>query len=283
MVTQEVAAAARKAKEAKDMVITMFVLLEVVRQVASVMAYLEERQVVHRDVAARNIFVGSSLKRVKVGDFGLSRDLYHSADPVYLARTEQRIPFKWMAPEAIRDLKSTTKTDVWSFGVLCFEIFSLGQVPYGSVNTREMMEFILSGQQLNQPLPACPDQMYALMLKCWSMEPTARPAFADILAHVTLMADRIPLSMLNKPIPKHGDTCAPPSDMATEHSSNLANTLSFNDTRIGLTWDGRGIRMLSVKRKNPLYNSSIADAAMMNDNDDASLDSDDNDTIQTAL
>ena len=66
---------------------------------------------VHRDIAARNVLVGSSLDNVKLADFGLARDLYHSTDLVYLAVSEARVPFKWMAPEAIRDLESTTKSD----------------------------------------------------------------------------------------------------------------------------------------------------------------------------
>ena len=153
------------------------------------LVFLEDRRIIHRDIAARNIFIGRSLAIVKLGDFGLARDLYHSTDLIYLARTEQRIPFKWMAPESIRDLRCTTKSDTWSFGVLCFELTSFGAVPYNAMSTVEMIQYLVNGNRLPQPVPYCLDALYTLMLECWAFDPMRRPAFTTILEKLICLPD----------------------------------------------------------------------------------------------
>ena len=219
-------------------IITMRLLIDVTSQVAAALAYLEDRKLIHRDIAARNVLVGASLADVKLADFGMARNLYHSTDPVYLSRTEQRIPFKWMAPEVIRDLTNSTKSDVWSFGVLCWEIFSLGQTPYAALTTRETLLFILAGKRLIRPAPLCPIELYSLMLECWDLQAVSRPTFVDIFARITALLFTIPFQLLNEPAA----------------SSNL-DKQCFDETQFNLMPDGRGIRLMSIKRENPLFNT----------------------------
>jgi serine/threonine protein kinase len=216
--------------------ITLQDLLEVAAQMARALAFLEERKVIHRDVAARNVFVGSSLARVKLGDFGLARDLYHSTDPVYLSKTEQRIPFKWMAPEAIRDLTHTTKSDVWSFGVLCFEITSLGMTPYGAQHTQDIVPFLMTGGRLAKPKPYCPHGLFSLMLDCWALDPAQRPSFADLQIRFRDLSESISRKELAAVIPAasatrdapsavlpRGVDTSPPASALTDTASPVSN------------------------------------------------------------
>uniref|UniRef100_A0AAR5P6A6 Protein kinase domain-containing protein n=1 Tax=Dendroctonus ponderosae TaxID=77166 RepID=A0AAR5P6A6_DENPD len=141
-------------------------------QIANGMAFLESVGITHRDLAARNILIGEN-KLLKISDFGMARV------GVYVNSAQKRQPLRWMAPEAIESRTCNNKTDVWSFGVVLWEIGTLGAFPYKSLSNDQVIAHILQGRRLERP-ETCTDQVYDLMQKCWQKNPEDRPRFEDI-------------------------------------------------------------------------------------------------------
>ncbi|XP_034881457.1 tyrosine-protein kinase Srms isoform X3 [Mirounga leonina] len=150
-------------------------LLSFACQVAEGMSYLEDRRIVHRDLAARNVLVGDDLA-CKVADFGLARLL---KDDIYSPSRGSKIPVKWTAPEAANYRIYSQKSDVWSFGVLLYEVFTYGQCPYEGLSNHETLQQVTRGYRLPRPA-SCPAEVYTLMLECWKGSPEERPAFATL-------------------------------------------------------------------------------------------------------
>ncbi|ELT91659.1 hypothetical protein CAPTEDRAFT_166775 [Capitella teleta] len=145
-------------------------------QVARGMEYLSSKMCIHRDLAARNVLVGEDFI-LKIADFGLSRNIPN--DDYYRKTTDGRLPVKWMAPEALFDRKYTVKSDVWSYGVLLWEIFTLGGSPYPSVPVEKLFDLLLHGHRMEQP-PYSTVEMYNIMLQCWRQSPNQRPSFSHL-------------------------------------------------------------------------------------------------------
>ncbi|KAL7061072.1 hypothetical protein AAHC03_010187 [Spirometra sp. Aus1] len=140
-------------------------------QVARGMDYLSRLHIVHRDLAARNVLIGDSYV-AKIADFGLTR----TACDYYRKCSDGRLPIKWMAPESIFDRRYTTKSDVWSFGILLWEIYSYGSTPYPAHSAESLLKALPSGLRNERPVAASL-QVYNLMLACWEMVPENRPSF----------------------------------------------------------------------------------------------------------
>ncbi|CAG0904862.1 unnamed protein product [Darwinula stevensoni] len=143
-------------------------------QVSKGMEYLESRKIVHRDLAARNVLLSKNFI-AKISDFGLSRNTY--AKNEYIGKFGY-IPYKWMALESLFDGIFTSKSDVWAFGVLVWETFSLGETPYGDAGV-EVLDRIKKGYRLEAPKHA-EEKHYKTMEKCWYLDPRERPTFFDL-------------------------------------------------------------------------------------------------------
>nr|CDJ80465.1 Tyrosine protein kinase domain containing protein [Haemonchus contortus] len=156
-------------------------LVSISWQVSDGLAYLSSKNFIHRDVAARNVLLTKHLV-AKVSDFGLGR---YADSALYTARGG-RLPFKSMALEALKYYEFSEKTDVWAFAILLFEIFSLGSVPYPTVQPVDMISYIEQGNRPPQP-EKCPNEIFKLMKRCWQADPNDRPTFAEIRGELTIL------------------------------------------------------------------------------------------------
>uniref|UniRef100_A0A8C8CPS0 non-specific protein-tyrosine kinase n=1 Tax=Oncorhynchus tshawytscha TaxID=74940 RepID=A0A8C8CPS0_ONCTS len=142
---------------------------------AAGMAYLELKNCIHRDLAARNCLVGES-NLLKISDFGMSRQ---EDDGIYSSSGLKQIPIKWTAPEALNYGRYSSESDVWSYGILLWETFSLGVCPYPGMTNQQAREQVEKGYRMSCP-QKCPDEVYKVMQKCWEYKPENRPKFADL-------------------------------------------------------------------------------------------------------
>ncbi|XP_077169698.1 ephrin type-B receptor 4 [Paroedura picta] len=156
-------------------------LVGMLRGIASGMRYLSDMSYVHRDLAARNILVNSNLV-CKVSDFGLSRFLEeNSSGPTYTSTLGGKIPIRWTAPEAIAFRKFTSASDVWSYGIVMWEVMSFGERPYWDMSNQDVINAIEQDYRLPPPTD-CPTSLHQLMLDCWQKDRSSRPRFAEIVS-----------------------------------------------------------------------------------------------------
>ncbi|KAF6108562.1 EPH receptor A2 [Phyllostomus discolor] len=163
----------------KDGEFSVLQLVGMLRGIAAGMKYLANMNYVHRDLAARNILVNSNLV-CKVSDFGLSRVLEDDPEATYTT-SGGKIPIRWTAPEAISYRKFTSASDVWSYGIVMWEVMTYGERPYWELSNHEVMKAINDGFRLPTPMD-CPSAIYQLMMQCWQQERARRPKFADIVS-----------------------------------------------------------------------------------------------------
>ncbi|XP_072046628.1 fibroblast growth factor receptor 4-like [Amphiura filiformis] len=151
-------------------------LLQFSHQIASGMAYISSHEYIHRDLAARNILLTEDFV-CKVSDFGLARDVMNIK--TYQRTNQAHLPIRWMAPESLLDDIYTTKSDVWSFAVLLWEIVTLGSSPYPGCSPKEVIRKVQHGCKMPKP-KGCKSEVYEIMTNCWQKDPRKRPSF-DIL------------------------------------------------------------------------------------------------------
>ena len=157
-------------------------LLKFSQEISAGMEHLSEKHFIHRDLAARNVLVAKDLS-CRIADFGMSREL--NSDSEYYTSSGGRIPLRWTAPEAVFYQKYSEKSDVWSFGMTLFEIWSLGDKPWGSDATNEVIvEGLSVGRKLSPPT-GCPRDVYSIMVDTWRMDPSSRPTFSHIHSKLT--------------------------------------------------------------------------------------------------
>ncbi|VDI82559.1 proto-oncogene tyrosine-protein kinase Met [Mytilus galloprovincialis] len=154
--------------------------------IARGMEYLGSIKFVHRDLAARNCMVDEDLK-VKVADFGLARDIY--TKNYYSSDNKKMLPVKWMAPESLENGTYGTQSDVWSFGVVMWELITRGSAPYCDVNNWDMHKYLQSGRRLKRT-DFCPPPLYDIMMKCWEFDPDNRPTFREINQIITGLVEQ---------------------------------------------------------------------------------------------
>uniref|UniRef100_A0AAR2LBV9 receptor protein-tyrosine kinase n=1 Tax=Pygocentrus nattereri TaxID=42514 RepID=A0AAR2LBV9_PYGNA len=159
---------------------TVIQLVGMLRGIAAGMKYLCDMNYVHRDLAARNILVNSNLV-CKVSDFGLSRFLEDdTSDPTYTSALGGKIPIRWTAPEAIQYRKFTSSSDVWSYGIVMWEVMSYGERPYWDMSNQDVINAIEQDYRLPPPMD-CPNALHQLMLDCWQKDRNNRPKFGQIV------------------------------------------------------------------------------------------------------
>lgn len=165
----------------ETVLITPSDFLPCAQQVAEGLAYLAKQRYVHRDIATRNCLVNSQLV-VKIGDFGLSREV-NNMDYYRVGGAHGYMPVRWMPPEALLFAKFTTQSDVWSFGILMWEVYTFGLQPYYGLSNHEVIDAVKATRILECPL-LCPASVYDIMKNCWTRSPAKRPTIEDVLARL---------------------------------------------------------------------------------------------------
>nr|CAD13249.1 tyrosine kinase [Schistosoma mansoni] len=180
--------------------VSVHTLTELMHQVALGMAYLESCKFVHRDLAARNVLLVTR-HFAKISDFGMSKALNFGSD-YYRAATAGKWPLKWYAPECIYYFRFDSKSDVWSYGITLWEVYSYGERPYRDMKGAQILAMLDQGLRLSRP-SRCPESIYSIMQQCWNFEGVHRPTFAELVLTISRILRAMPSPQTNICIPNH--------------------------------------------------------------------------------
>ncbi|KAH8873209.1 Tyrosine-protein kinase SYK [Schistosoma japonicum] len=180
--------------------VSVHTLTELMHQVALGMAYLESCKFVHRDLAARNVLLVTR-HFAKISDFGMSKALNFGSD-YYRAATAGKWPLKWYAPECIYYFRFDSKSDVWSYGITLWEVYSYGERPYRDMKGAQILAMLDQGLRLSRP-SRCPESIYSVMQQCWNFEGVHRPTFAELVLIISRILRAMPSPQTNICISNH--------------------------------------------------------------------------------
>uniref|UniRef100_A0A914PDQ7 Protein kinase domain-containing protein n=1 Tax=Panagrolaimus davidi TaxID=227884 RepID=A0A914PDQ7_9BILA len=160
-------------------------------QISNGMQYLASEGIIHRDLAARNILI-NEFKVAKISDFGLSvkinDKLKNSISKNILQIETGKLPLKWLAIESLKNYEFSLKSDIWSFGIVLYEMFTFGETPFSEIENSQLLEYLEVGNRPEKP-EICSDEIYELMLKCWNDIPTLRPGFDELITFFTIFLE----------------------------------------------------------------------------------------------
>ncbi|KAG8454851.1 hypothetical protein GDO86_001174 [Hymenochirus boettgeri] len=241
---------------------TLKEMIQMAAEISDGMAYLNAKKFVHRDLAARNCMVAEDYT-VKIGDFGMTRDIYET--DYYRKGGKGLLPVRWMSPESLKDGVFTAFSDVWSFGVVLWEITSLAEQPYQGLSNEQVLKFVMDGGSLDQP-ENCPPRLNSLMQMCWQYNPKMRPTFLEIIdtmkddLHPSFQEVSFYYSEENKP-PEIDDleidfenmesTPLDPSSCSLREQSNRGNIYEEHIPYTHMNGGKKNGRILSLPRSSP--------------------------------
>ncbi|XP_049874642.1 insulin-like peptide receptor isoform X2 [Pectinophora gossypiella] len=210
-------------------------ILQMAIEIADGMAYLSAKKFVHRDLAARNCMVAGDLT-VKVGDFGMTRDIYET--DYYRKGTKGLLPVRWMSPESLKDGVFSSNSDIWSYGVVLWEMATLAMQPYQGLSNEQVVRYVVEGGVMERP-EHCPDRLYELMRACWAHRPSQRPSFLQ------LVADLAPSS---QPYFRHRSFFHSPQgqELYALQRSNADEEQEMTEVNVGAVATGSGSNLFGV-------------------------------------
>lgn len=199
--------------------------LYIASQIAAGMTFLEKNKTIHRDLAARNCLVGENLV-IKIADFGMGREI----ENLYTARTGTKMPVKWSAPEALCYNAFSIASDVWSFGIILWEIAAYGDAPYSDVESADVLVKLEEGYRMPPP-KNCPPGMYDIMLQTWEMDAEKRPSFSHLLTELDQLRDSDGLPPPPKKVSVTPSAAAAPAPSLSSSSSAAALSAQSKEWR----------------------------------------------------